>query len=104
MKIAVMKEIHEGEKRVPLIPPTVEKLVKLGAEVEIESGLGLTCRFEDADYEKVGATIGSSRQEMLASADIVLRLRKPPMDEVELMKKGCVQARCSPKPAHSKRT
>jgi NAD(P) transhydrogenase subunit alpha len=90
MKIAVMKEIHEGEKRVPLIPPTVEKLVKLGAEVEIESGLGLTCRFEDADYQKTGAVIGTSREEMLGSADIVLRLRKPPMDEVGLMKKGCI--------------
>ena len=40
MKIAVMKETLEGETRVPLIPPTVEKLVKLGAEVEIEAGLG----------------------------------------------------------------
>ena len=90
MKIAVMKETHEGETRVPLIPPTVAKLVKLGAEVEIESGLGLTCRYEDAAYTEVGAGIGSSREEMLKSADIVLRLRKPPMDEVELMKKGCI--------------
>jgi len=90
MKIAVMKEIHAGEKRVPLIPPTVDKLVKLGAQVEVESGLGLTCRYEDADYEKVGATISSSREEMLASADMVLRLRKPPMDEIEAMKKGCI--------------
>ena len=61
MKIAVMKETFEGETRVPLIPPTVDKLVKLGAEVEIESGLGLTCRYEDADYEKVGATVNSDR-------------------------------------------
>ena len=90
MKIAVMKETHEGEKRVPLIPPTADKLVKLGAEVVVESGLGQTCRFEDADYEKVGAVIGTSREEMLKTADIVLRLRKPPMEEVELMKSGCV--------------
>src|SRR5210317_365029 len=90
MKIAVMKETFEGETRVPLIPPTVEKLVKLGAEVEIESGMGATCRYEDADYEKVGATVNSDRKGMLQSADIVLRLRKPPMEEVELMKKGCI--------------
>ena len=90
MKIAVMKETHEGEKRVPLIPPTVDKLVKLGAQVEVESGLGLTCRFEDADYQKVGATIGTSREDMLKSADIVLRLRKPPVDEISSMKKGCI--------------
>jgi NAD(P) transhydrogenase subunit alpha len=90
MKIAVMKETHQGEMRVPLIPPTVDKLVKLGAEVVVESGLGQTCRFEDADYEKVGAVIGSSREEMLKTADIVLRLRKPPAEEVTLMKKGCI--------------
>ena len=90
MKIAVMKEVHAGEKRVPLIPLTVAKLVKLGAQVEIEAGLGLTCRYEDAQYQEVGATIGTSREEMLKSADIVLRLRKPPMEEVDLMKKGCI--------------
>ena len=54
MKIGVMKEMHEGELRVPLIPATADKLVKLGAEIEIEAGLGLPCRFTDADYEKVG--------------------------------------------------
>jgi len=90
MKIAVMKETHQGETRVPLIPPTVEKLVKLGAEVEVESGLGLTCRYQDADYEKVGAKINKDRQALLESSDIVLRLRKPPAEEIPLMKKGCI--------------
>ncbi len=90
MKIAVMKEIHAGEKRVPLIPPTVEKLVKLGAELEVESDLGLSCRYDDSAYEKAGAKINSSREDMLKTADIVLRLRKPPLEEIDLMKKGCI--------------
>jgi NAD(P) transhydrogenase subunit alpha len=90
MKIAVMKEMHEGEMRVPLIPMTADKLVKLGAEVEIESGLGLSCRFTDADYEKVGAKVNPDRKAMLQSADIVLRLRKPPINEIDMMKEGCI--------------
>lgn len=90
MRIAVMQENHPGEHRVPLIPVTAEKLVKLGAELVIESGLGQNCRFEDADYEKVGAAVAASRRELLQSADMVLRLRKPPADEIELMKKGCI--------------
>ena len=90
MKIAVMKETHQGEMRVPLIPPTADKLVKLGAELVVESGLGQTCRYEDADYEKAGAIISNSREEMLKTADIILRLRKPPMEELGLMKKGCI--------------
>jgi NAD(P) transhydrogenase subunit alpha len=90
MKIAVMKETFAGETRVPLIPPTVEKLVKLGAEIQIEAGLGATCRYGDADYEKVGAKVNSNREGLLQAADIVLRLRKPPLEEVALMKKGCI--------------
>jgi NAD(P) transhydrogenase subunit alpha len=90
MQIAVMKESCPGERRIPLIPATAEKLVKLGAELMIESGLGQSCRFEDADYQKAGAAVGASRRELLQSADMVLRLRKPPAEEIELMKKGCV--------------
>uniref|UniRef100_UPI004056F614 Re/Si-specific NAD(P)(+) transhydrogenase subunit alpha n=1 Tax=Candidatus Electronema sp. TaxID=2698783 RepID=UPI004056F614 len=90
MKIAVMKESCPGERRIPLIPATAEKLVKLGAELVIESGLGQSCRFEDADYEKAGAAVSTSRRELLQSADMILRLRKPPADEIELMRKGCI--------------
>jgi len=90
MKIAVMKETHAGETRVPLIPPTAGKLVQLGAELEIEAGLGLSCRYQDGAYLDVGAKIGASREEMLETADIVLRLRKPPMEEIELMRRGCI--------------
>lgn len=90
MRIAVIKERHPGEQRVPLLPATAEKLVKLGAELLIEAGLGQSCRFEDAAYEKVGATVSAARRELLQSADMVLRLRKPPADEIELMRKGCI--------------
>ncbi len=90
MKIAVMKEIHPGETRVAMIPPTAAKLVKLGAELEIEQGLGLSCRYEDAAYTDAGATIGTSREDMLQTADIILRLRKPPMEEIDLMRRGCI--------------
>lgn len=83
---------HESKapkgKRVPLIPATAAKLVKIGAEVVIESGLGISCRIKDEEYQEAGATIGASREDMLKRADIILRLRKPPKDEVILMKKA----------------
>jgi len=90
MKIAVMKEVHAGEKRVPLIPATVGKLVKLGADVVIETGVGLSCRFDDSDYTDVGATVGEDREDLLKSSDIILRLRKPPVEEIGLMKKDAL--------------
>ncbi len=90
MKIAVMKETHPGETRVPMVPATVDRLVKLGAAVEVESGTGLACRFDDATYEAAGATIASSREELLGSADVILRLRKPLLAEIALMRRGAV--------------
>lgn len=88
MNIAVMKETHSGETRVPMVPATVERLVKLGAEVVVESGMGATCRFDDAAFEAVGARVATERAEMLTNADIVLRLRKPPIAEIPLMRRG----------------
>lgn len=88
MNIAVMKETHPGETRVPMVPATVDRLVKLGAEVVVESGMGATCRFDDAAFEAVGARVATERSEMLTNADIVLRLRKPPIAEIPLMRRG----------------
>ncbi|TFG45912.1 MAG: NAD(P)(+) transhydrogenase (Re/Si-specific) subunit alpha, partial [Candidatus Brocadiia bacterium] len=81
-------EVHPGETRVPVIPQTVEHLVKLGAEVEIESGLGVKCFFTDQDYSTAGAKISSDRKGLVASSDIVLRLRKPPVEEIAWQKKN----------------
>lgn len=90
MKIIALKETFPGEKRVPLIPASVEKLVKSGADITVESGIGETCRYTDADYEKAGAKIGADRNELISSADMILRLRKPPVEEISMMKKGAI--------------
>ncbi len=90
MKIAGVKETHKGETRVPLVPATVQKLVRLGAEVRIEAGLGSTCGIEDAAYEKAGATIVGDRKGLIGEADIVLRLRKPPAEEIGWMRPGTI--------------
>jgi len=90
MKIFIPKETYPGEKRVPLIPESVRKLVKRGAQIEVESGIGETINVADEDYKKEGAEISSDRQGSLSSADIVLRLRKPPKEEISLLKKDAI--------------
>jgi NAD(P) transhydrogenase subunit alpha len=91
MNVFVPKEAHPGEKRVPLIPETVAKLVGKGVPITVESGMGLTCRHTDEAYEKAGASVSSDRTGSLGSADVVIRLRKPPLAEVATLKKGCIQ-------------
>ena len=90
MRIAIPKELHPGENRVPMIPDTVKKLCRMGAEVVIEAGMGLGSRFSDAEYTEVGATVSQDRNALFSGADILLRLRKPSLDEIALMKSGCI--------------
>jgi NAD(P) transhydrogenase subunit alpha len=86
MKIAVPKETHPGETRVPLIPDHIAKLVKAGAEVSIESGLGQTLKIGDDQYGDAGAAVVSDRNALIQEADMILRIRKPLPEEVDRMK------------------
>ena len=90
MRIAIPREAHPGESRVPIIPAVARKLVQLGAEVVIESGMGTGSGFSDAEYVDAGATVIDDRKELIASADLLLRVRKPAQDEIALMKHGCI--------------
>lgn len=90
MRIFIPTEAEAHETRVPMVPSTVAKLVKLGAQVETEAGLGKSIYFTDAEYSAAGAIIISHRMAGLRNADMVLRLRKPPVDELSAMKPGCI--------------
>jgi len=90
MNIAVPREVHPGETRVPLIPEHVAKLVKAGASISVESGLGHTLQIDDSEYRDAGATVNSDRNALIQNADMVLRIRKPSLEDVGLMREGCI--------------
>jgi NAD(P) transhydrogenase subunit alpha len=88
MRIFAPKELSPGETRVALLPEGVSRLVNIGAEVVVESGLGASIHLHDDVYQQAGAQIAGDRAADLANADVVIRLRKPPLDEIALLKKG----------------
>ena len=90
MQIGVLKETHPGENRVAVIPDTVKKLVKLGADVTVESALGQGSGYADEEYAEAGAAVSSDRNGMLGQSDIILRIRKPEAYEVVRIKQGCI--------------
>jgi NAD(P) transhydrogenase subunit alpha len=92
MKISVPRETHPGETRAPLTPDSAAKLVKLGAQVEVEAGLGSAAGFADELYSKAGATLATDRRTLISSGDIVLRLRKPPVEEIAWLKPDAIHA------------
>ena len=90
MQFFAPKEYHPGESRVPIIPDVVKRLADKGVSIAVENGMGVPSGFADEAYQNAGATIVPDRSEGLANADVVLRLRKPPLQEVRLMKAGCI--------------
>ena len=91
MQIFACKEQLAGERRAPVTPTSAAKLIRLGAKVEVEEGIGESSSFRDADYEAAGAGIGRDRERSLRQADLVLRVRKPTIDEAGILKPGCIQ-------------
>ena len=88
LTIAVPRETYAGEKRVAAVPEVVEKLIKLGFAVHVESGAGAAANFSDESYQAAGARIAGNAAELMDGADIVFKVRGPTADEIALMKPG----------------
>jgi H+-translocating NAD(P) transhydrogenase subunit alpha len=86
--IGVPKESAAGEKRVATVPDVVQKLVKLGFSVAVESGAGDAANFADDTYRAAGAKVVASASELWAQSDIVFKVRPPTPHEVALMREG----------------
>jgi NAD(P) transhydrogenase subunit alpha len=86
--IGVPKETAAGEKRVATVPEVVEKLIKLGFKVAVESGAGDAANFSDDAYRAAGAEIVDGSARLWSASDIVFKVRGPNADEVKLMREG----------------
>ena len=86
--IGIPKEIWDGEKRVATVPEVVEKLIKLGFEVAVESGAGEAANFSDETYRAAGAQVIEGATALWAASDIVFKVRGPSAQEVGLLREG----------------
>lgn len=86
MLIGVPRESAAGETRVAVTPETAKKLISQGHTIRIESRAGLTASATDDAYESSGAQI-TDRTAAL-TADLVLKVRSPNVDELASMKAG----------------
>ncbi|MFA6661563.1 MAG: NAD(P)(+) transhydrogenase (Re/Si-specific) subunit alpha, partial [Bacilli bacterium] len=94
MIVGVVKEIMHGEFRVSSTPETVQKMVKDGYEVIVESGAGIGSLYQDDEYIKAGAKLEEDPQVIYDKADVILKVKEPQFNErykkneVEMMHKG----------------
>ena len=50
VKIAVLKETRANERRVAMVPAVADKLIKLGAQIGMQSGAGDAVKLADAAF------------------------------------------------------
>ena len=90
MLIGVPAETVAGEKRVATVPAVVEKLVKLGFTVAVQSGAGAAANFSDDAYRAAGAQVLPDAASLWSRSDIVFKVRPPTTEEVALLREGAM--------------
>lgn len=87
MKIAVLTEQAEGERRVALVPESVGRLSKAGHKVSVQAGAGEAAGFSDDDFQAAGAEIARDISTALHEADLIPAIEAPSASAVSSLKK-----------------
>jgi alanine dehydrogenase len=77
MIIGIPRELKANEKRVALAPEAVSALVGDGHELFVEMSAGLGSGFSDGEYQKVGATLVATPDELFGRADLIVKVKEP---------------------------
>jgi NAD(P) transhydrogenase subunit alpha len=88
VKVAVLKETTEHERRVALVPSVAIRLQKLGAKLHMQAGAGEAVKLADSAYKNV--TIAADLKSLLDDADVVLAVQPPALEVIDAMKPGAV--------------
>jgi len=86
MKVGVPTEIKTDEYRVALTPAGARELVEHGHEVYIQAGAGVGSTIPDREYEAQGAQILPDAKAVFDEAELVLGVKEPQPEEVELLR------------------
>ena len=88
MIIGLPKEIKDNEYRVGLTPAGVRALRDAGHEIRVETHAGAGSGFEDTLYERAGATLVQSADEVWANAEMIVKVKEPIAPEYPRMREG----------------
>ena len=92
MNIGIPKERRTFEHRVGLSPAAVKMLRDQGHVCYVEHDAGLGAGFSDQDYEQAGARIVYSPHEVFGRADLLLKIARPLLEEIEWLRPGTTLA------------
>ncbi len=88
MIVGIPKEIKNNENRVSMTPSGVRELVKRGHTVYVQHTAGENSGFPDAEYERAGAHILPTIEEVYAVAEMIVKVKEPIEPEYKLVRRG----------------
>jgi len=88
MKVGVPSEIKAQESRVGLTPQSVKELAKENHTVLIQKNAGIGAGFSNNDYENSGAKIVNSAEDIFNDSEMIIKVKEPQMNEVEMLKEN----------------
>ena len=90
MRIAVLRETAARERRVALVPGTIQRLRAQKHELVVERDAGTAAFYPTAQYAEAGATIVDGPAATMEGADIVVKVQPPTIDEAKRIRRGAV--------------
>ncbi len=90
LNIVVVKESKPGEKRVALTPAVAQLFIKKSYKCSVESMAGYASNFNDEAYQNAGCTVNANKNELIAGADILIKVNAPTSEEISAMKTGAI--------------
>jgi alanine dehydrogenase len=86
MNIGIPREVKTLEGRVGLVPAAVAELVKHGHTLLVEQGAGVPSGYTDEEYRAAGASIASTASELYGGAEMILKVKEPQPQELEMLR------------------
>src|SRR5215204_2857724 len=90
MDVGIPRELKDHEYRVAITPVGVRELTDAGHRVLVEQGAGLGSSITDLEFEKSGATVLDTADEVWGEADLILKVKEPVPEEFHRLRKDQV--------------
>jgi alanine dehydrogenase len=88
MLIGVPKEIKNHEYRIGLTPAGVRELIAHGHQVMVQKDGGTAIGLTDELFERCGAEIVDSAEEIFARAEMIIKVKEPQAVECAMLREG----------------
>jgi len=95
MRLFVPGQTDPEETRAAILPMHAKELVELGAQVEVEAGIGRSIDVSDIEYEEAGVRVSRDHQASLMHAEMILEITAPRGQDIPHLSEGCVHVSCA---------